>query len=148
IEDDNVGVVDLSGSKPVTIFFPELSGKMVADYEYVDPYDKYNVFVGAERGFYHINYEEYKKNHYPIQVRIRSVRAFGKSDSLLFGGYFGEVNDSLDQPSADVYSVSNKWNSLHFEYTSPLYAAQSSITYSYCLKGFDRDWSAWSKKTE
>jgi DNA-binding CsgD family transcriptional regulator len=148
VDDNSLGVIDLSGPAPETIFFPELSGKLVADYEHINPYDKYNVFVGAEKGFYHINYEEYKKNHYPVEVRIRSVRAFGRSDSLLFGGYFGEVNDSLDQPPAAVYSISNKWNSLHFEYTSPLYAAQSSITYSYYLKGFDRDWSAWSKRTE
>jgi len=148
IEDNSLGVIDLSGSRPETIYFPELSGKLVADYEHLNPYDKYNVFVGAEKGFYHINYEEYKKNHYPIQVRLRSVRAFGKSDSLLFAGYYGEVGDSLDQPASAVYSIPNKWNSIHFEYTSPLYAAQSSITYSYCLKGFDRDWSEWSRKTE
>ena len=32
--------------------------------------------------------------------------------------------------------------------SSPLYAAQNSIQYSYLLKGFDKDWSDWSKKTE
>jgi ligand-binding sensor domain-containing protein/DNA-binding CsgD family transcriptional regulator len=148
IEDKSLGVVDLSGPQPETIYFPELSGRVVADYEHIYPYNKDNVFVGAEKGFYHINYEEYKKNRYPIQIKIRSVRAFGKTDSLLFAGYYGEVGDSLDQPASAVYSVSSKWNSLHFEYSSPLYAAQNSITYSYCLKGFDKDWSAWSKKTE
>jgi len=148
IEGNSLGVVDLSGPQPETIYFPELSGKMVADYEHIYPYDKYNVFVGAEKGFYHINYEEYKKNRYPIQVRIRAVRAFGKTDSLLFGGYFGEVGDSLEQPAEAVYNISNNWSSLHFEYSSSLYAAQGSIQYSYLLKGFDKDWSSWSKKTE
>lgn len=148
IEDKILGVVDLSGPQPETIYFPELSGKVVADYEHIYPYDKYNVFVGAEKGFYHINYEEYKKNRYPIQVKIRSVRAFGKTDSVLFAGYYGEVGDSSDQPATAAYRISNKWNSLHFEYASPLYAAQNSITYSYFLKGFDREWSGWSKKTE
>jgi ligand-binding sensor domain-containing protein/DNA-binding CsgD family transcriptional regulator len=148
IEETSVGVVDMSGARPETIYFPELSGKVVADYEHIYPYDKYNVFVGAEKGFYHINYEEYKKNRYPIQVRIRSVKAFGKKDSLLFGGYFGEVDDSLDQPAGAVYAISSNWNSLHFEYSSQLYAAQNSIQYSYQLKGFDKDWSSWSKKTE
>jgi len=148
VEDNSLGVIDLTGAKPDVIYFPELSGKLVADYENINPYDRYNVLVGAEKGFYHINYEEYKKNHYPIQVSLRSVRAIGKTDTLLFGGYFGEVNDSLDQPASAVYSISNKYNSLHFEYTTPLYAAQNSITYSYCLKGFDRDWSPWSRKTE
>ena len=47
IEDNSVGVVDLSGPQPETIYFPELSGKLVADYELIYPYDKYNVFVGA-----------------------------------------------------------------------------------------------------
>src|SRR6185312_1974443 len=126
IDDKSLGVVDMSGSQPETIYFPELSGKMVADFEHIYPYDKYNVFVGAEKGFYLINYEEYKKNRDPIQARIRAVRAFGRSDSLLFGGYFGEVNDSADQPPDEVYSISNRWNSLHFEYSSPLYAAQNS----------------------
>jgi DNA-binding CsgD family transcriptional regulator len=148
IEDKNLGVVDMSGSQPEVIDFPELSGKMVADMEHIYPYDKHNVFVGAEKGFYLINYEEYKKNRYLIQARIRAVKALGKSDSLLFGGYFGEVNDSVDQPVQAVYNISKKWSSLHFEYSSPLYAAQNSIQYSYMLKGFDKDWSAWSKKTE
>jgi DNA-binding CsgD family transcriptional regulator len=81
-------------------------------------------------------------------VNIRGVRAFGKTDSLLYAGYFGEVDDSLTQPASAVYSISNKWNSLHFEYSTPLYAAQSSIRYSFFLKGFDRDWSDWTKRTE
>src|SRR6202020_2362191 len=128
------GVIDLSGPKPETIYFPELAGKLVADYENINPYNKYNVFVGAEKGFYHINYEEYKKSRYQLQVGIRSVRVFGKTDSLLYGGYFCEVSDSPGQPAAAVYSIANKWNSVHFEYTAPLYAAQNSITYSYFLK--------------
>lgn len=148
IVDNSLGVVDMSGAQPQIIYFPELSGKMVADYEHIYPYDRYNVFVGAEKGFYHINYEEYKKNRYSLEVRMRSVRASGKTDSLLFGGYFGEVGDSLEQPPGAVYSVASSWSSLHFEYSSPLYEAQNSIQYSYFLKGFDKDWSAWSKKTE
>jgi DNA-binding CsgD family transcriptional regulator len=148
IEENSLGVIDLTGPQPEVIYFPELSGKLVTDYENINPYNKYNVLVGAEKGFYHINYEEYKKNRYPIQTRIRAVKAFGKRDSLLFGGYFGEVGDSVDQPASAIYNISSKWNSLHFEFTTPLYAAQNSITYSYLLNGFDRDWSEWSKKTE
>ncbi|HWK06202.1 MAG TPA: triple tyrosine motif-containing protein [Puia sp.] len=148
IEENSLGVLDYSGSQPEIIYFPELSGRMVTDFEYVYPYNKSNVFVGAEKGFYHINYEEYKKNRYPIQVKIRQVKAFGKTDSLLFGGYFGEVGEVLEQPASAIYQVASNWNSLHFEYSAPLFAAQNSVQYSYCLKGFDKDWSPWSKKTE
>jgi ligand-binding sensor domain-containing protein/DNA-binding CsgD family transcriptional regulator len=148
IEDNNLGVLDFSGTEPETIYFPELNGMMVADYEHIYPYNKHNVLVGAEKGFYHINYEEYKKNHYTMQVEIRSVRVFGKTDSLLYGGYFGEVGETKEQPVEEINKVSSKWNSLHFEYSSPLYVAQNSVNYSYMLQGYDKDWSAWSKKPE
>jgi len=148
IEENSLGVVDLSGPKPGTIYFPELSGKMVADYEHIYPYNKFNVFVGAEKGFYHINYEAYKKNRWPLRVKIRQVRAFGKTDSLLFGGYFGEAGEVLEQPAGAFYRITNNCNSLHFEYSSPLYGAQGSVQYSYFLEGFDKSWSGWQKKTE
>jgi DNA-binding CsgD family transcriptional regulator len=148
IQEKNLGVVDFSGPVPQTIYFPELNSKMVTDFEHIYPYNAANIFVGAEKGFYHINYSAYRKNRYPLQVKIRSVRAFGKSDSLLFGGYFGEVDEVAGQPADNIAKVANAWNSLHFEYSAPLYAAQNSVEYSYELKGFDKDWSAWSKKTE
>jgi DNA-binding CsgD family transcriptional regulator len=81
-------------------------------------------------------------------VRIRSVHAFGRTDSLLSGGYFGDVNETLDQPAGTAPRIANAWNSLHFEFSAPLYAAQNSVEYSYQLKGFDNAWSAWSKRTE
>lgn len=149
IEDKNLGVVDFSSPQPQIIYFPELNGKMVSGMEHVYPYNKYNVFAGAEKGFYHINYEEYKKNVYQVLVKIRSVRAFGKTDSLLFGGYPGkEVNETVQQARNAIPRVANRWNSFHFEYSSPSYVQQNSIEYSYRLKGFDNDWSAWSKRTE
>ncbi|HZE85694.1 MAG TPA: triple tyrosine motif-containing protein, partial [Puia sp.] len=148
VEDNNLGVVDLSGKNPETIYFPELSGKLVADYEHIYPYDKFNVFVGSEKGFYHINYEDYKKTKYPVQVKIREVRALGKTDSLLYGGYFGEVGENPDQPPSAQFNIASNYNSLLFKYTSPLYMAQNSIEYSYMLKGFDKAWSPWSKGTE
>jgi ligand-binding sensor domain-containing protein/DNA-binding CsgD family transcriptional regulator len=148
IEDKSLGVIDFSGASPETIYFPELNGKMVADFEFVYPYNKNNVFVGAEKGFYHINYEEYKKNHYPLEVIIRSVHVAGRYDSLLFGGYFKNAGELQKQPANTVNNISSKWNSIRFEYSSPSYAAQNSVKYSYYLKGFDKDWSVWNTKTE
>ncbi len=148
IEDNNLGVIDFSAAQPETIYFPELNGKMVSDFEHIYPYNRHNVLVGAEKGFYHINYEEYKKNQYTSQIEIGSVRIFGKTDSLLYGGYFGSVGETSLQPASAENDISNNWNSLHFEYSSPLFVAQNSVKYSYILDGYDKDWSAWSKKTE
>jgi DNA-binding CsgD family transcriptional regulator len=148
IEENNLGVIDFSGAQPETIYFPELNGKMVADFEHIYPYNNHNVFVGAEKGFYHINYEEYKRIHYTMQIEIRSVRIFGKTDSLLYGGYFGEVGEIRESPINSNKDISSNWNSIHFEYSSPLYVAQNSVNYSYLLEGYDKSWSSWSKKSE
>ncbi|MDB5134977.1 MAG: transcriptional regulator, partial [Mucilaginibacter sp.] len=61
IEEKKLGVVDISGSLPKLIYFPELSGKLVIDFENIYPLNDENIFVGAEKGFYHINYKQYKK---------------------------------------------------------------------------------------
>jgi DNA-binding CsgD family transcriptional regulator len=149
IENKNLGVVDYSSAKPEIIYFPELDGKMVSGFEHIYPYNKMNVLVGAEKGFYHINYENYKrKNNYNIQVSITGVKAFGKSDSLLFGGYLGQVNERLTQNGAKVPEVASGWNSLHFEFSSPLYEHHNNVVYSYMLKGYDTKWSDWTNKTE
>jgi hypothetical protein len=148
MEDNNLGVVDLSGPQPETIYFPELSGKLVADYELIYPYDKFNVFVGAEKGFYHINYEEYKQNRYPIEAGIRAVRAFGKTDSLLFGGISGKWGIAwINRRQQCATSRSNGIPCISNILRRCMLRRAVSL-YSYNLKGFDKDWSAWSKKTE
>lgn len=148
IENKNLGVIDYASTKPETVYFPELNGKMVSGFEHIYPYNLANVFVGAEKGFYHINYENYKRiNNYKIEVKISSAKAYGRSDSLLFGGYFGEVNEQLPQNSATIPTIKSDNNSLHFEFSSPLYEYHNSIEYSYILKGHDDKWSEWTNKT-
>ena len=148
INEKNLGVVDFSYEQPKIIYLPELKGKMVSGFEHVYPVNENNIFLGAEEGFYHINYEQYKKNDYTVNVHIRTVLALGKSDSLLFGGYFGEVNVKAVQSEKSVPKIHHQWNSFHIEFSSPLYEQQSNIEYSYFLNGFDKNWSDWQKKTE
>lgn len=148
IQDKMLGVVDFSTIKPGIIYLPELTGKVLSGFEHVYPVDDNNIFVGGEKGFYHINFEKYKQNNHPLNVYIRSVKAIGRSDSLLFGGYFGNVNEDRKQTNNSFPSVSHQSNSFHIEYSSPLFEQQSNIEYSYYLEGFDKDWSEWSKKTE
>ncbi len=148
VEDKNLGVLDFSWKVPKIIYFPELNGKMVGGDENVYPYNNTNVLVGSEKGFYHINFDAYKKNRYGLDVMIRSVKAFGNSDSLLFGGYFDQVNRSPIQPDNAIPGVSSNMNSLQFEYSAPVYAQQSNVQYSYLLNGFNTSWSEWSKKSE
>ncbi len=146
--DKILGVVDMSVSKPQVIYFPELTNKFVSGFEHIYPVNNNNIFIGGERGFYHINYEQYKKIKYPLQVQITTVKAINEKDSLLFGGYVGEVNEENSVVRNRKNKVNHSWNSFHFEFASPVYAQQSNIEYSFILEGFDEKWSEFSKKTE
>jgi ligand-binding sensor domain-containing protein/DNA-binding CsgD family transcriptional regulator len=146
--DKSLGVVDMSEPTPHIIYFPELTNKLVSGFEHIYPVNKNNIFLGGERGFYHINFEQYKTLKYPLKVFITSVKAINKKDSLLFGGYTGEANDENAPENRKTTSVSHSWNSFHFEYASPVYAQQSNIEYSYFLEGFDKKWSEFSRKPE
>ncbi len=149
IQEKNMGVVDFTTLKPSIIYLPELKGKIMSGFEHIYPVNDNNIFVGGEKGFYHINFEKYKENNPPLNVYIRTIRASGgKKDSLLFGGYFGNVNEDKAQPNNIIPSVSHQWNSFYIEYSAPLFEQQSNIEYSYYLEGFDKEWSEWSKKSE
>lgn len=144
--DKNLGVVDYSGHKPTMIYISELNRKLVSGFEQVYPVDDHNIFIGSEKGYFHINYAQYKRNHPVLQVQLRKAVASGTTDSLLFNGYFGNVNETQEQPVKSV--VPYQRNSLHFEFSSPLYEQQSNIEYSCFLKGYDNKWSEWNNKTE
>jgi ligand-binding sensor domain-containing protein/DNA-binding CsgD family transcriptional regulator len=146
VHDKKIGVVDLSGAQPKIIYIPELTDKLVNGFEYVYPVDDNNILIGAEKGFIHINYEKYKQQQSAVQVLIRSVRAFGKTDSLLYGGY-RHTNPTGKDKTGPV-TIDNSRNSLHFEFSSTLYGQQANMEYSFTLKGYDNGWSEWSKKIE
>jgi len=145
--DKVLGLVDNSTTEPQIIYFPELNNKFVAGFEHVNPIDKNNVFIGGEKGFYHINFEQYKKIKNPLQVFITSVSAIDDRDSLLFGGYSKAVNELVSAQEAAT-NISHDWNSFHFEFAAPAYSQLVNIEYSYQLTGFDSRWSEFSKKTE
>ncbi len=144
--DKNLGVVDYSGSKPAIIYISELNRKLVSGFEQVYPVDEHNIFIGSEKGYFHINYAWYKRNHPALQVQLRKAVASGTTDSLLFNGYFRNVNEVQQQQVKPV--VPYQWNSLHFEFSSPLYEQQPNIEYSCFLKGYDNKWSEWNSRTE
>lgn len=146
VYDKSLGVADFSGIKPRIIHIPELNRKLVSGFEQVYPVDEHNIFVGAEKGYFHINYAKYKQHHPVLQARLREVKALGKTDTLLFGGYFRDV--SLDQAQQRTPSIAYNSNSIHFTFSAPLYEQQANIEYSYYLKGYDKKWSDWSERTE
>lgn len=149
VQEKSIGVADFSTGKPSVIYLPELKGNILSGFENIYSIDENNIFVGGEKGFYHIDYEKYKLNRYPLSVFIRTVKTTANNiDSLLFGGYYGQVNDKMGQTNGNRFSLKHQFNSFHFEFSAPIFGYQSNIEYRYLLEGFDKEWSDWSKKTE
>ncbi len=148
IHEKSLGVIDLSGKEPVIIYFPELNNKLLSGFESIYPINENNIFLGGEKGFFHINYEKYKNSIPDLQVQIRTVRIINKTDSLLFGGYFKEVNEKQVQDEDKAPEIGSRWKTMRFEFSSSNAGYQSNLEYSYRLTGFDETWSDWTKRTE
>ena len=138
VSNGRVGVIDFG--KGDAIYFPELTGQTVQGAAYIYPYDRENVFIGSNNGVFHLNLSQYIHSANKISVLLGTVKAIAEKDSLIFGGFAPSGESAVRLP--------NHWNSFHFEYSSPSYALQNDVEFSYQLAGFDKDWSAWSARTE
>lgn len=153
ISNQRVGVIDFgkrSANLPYkVIYFPELAGQTVKGAEYIYPHDMENIFIGSNNGVFHLNYRQYVSSENKLNVLLTSVKSIAEKDSVIFGGYFVKNNKIVSaQNTQQIASLSNHWNSFHFEYTSTLFAQKSNEEFSYKLIGFDKEWSQWSVKTE
>ncbi|HEY1023556.1 MAG TPA: triple tyrosine motif-containing protein [Sphingobacteriaceae bacterium] len=148
-----VGIIDFNQPKGErsysVVYFPELSSKVVGGFETIYPVDENNIFIGATKGVFHLNYQKYNQNINKLTVLLGQVKASGKTDSVIFGGYFLSNNrPAFTQDQRSVQKLGNNYNSVHFEYSSTLFEQQNNIEFSYQLTGFDNSWSAWSEKSE
>ncbi len=141
IHEKQLGVIDLSTPKKTVIYFPELNNKLLSGFEFIYPLNRQNIFVGGENGFFHINYDKYKKNIPELLIGIRTVKIADSKDSVLFGGFFTDKENSWKN------NISNKWKSIIFEFSSPLFGQQENLEYSYRLSNYTNEWSEWNAKT-
>ena len=148
VHEKQLGVLDMTTATPKTIYISELNNKLLSGFELVYPVNESNIFIAGENGLFNLNYKKYKKNNYDLQVHIREVRITGESDSLLFGGYFNNVNEKQVQDKKKLSQINRNWQTIHFEYSTTLFGLQKNLEYSYRLTGLNNNWSAWSHKTE
>ena len=143
------GMIDFAGgnTNPKPIYFSEITGQILSGFENIYAFDKSNIFIGSEKGVIHLNYEKYKTNKITLKMMLGNVRAIGKTDSTIFGGYFNQ-GQSTEVNSNTSISLSSNFNAYHFEYSSPGFGIQKNIEYSYRLEGYEKNWSNWSNKTE
>lgn len=148
ISNQRAGVIDFhkpSGTNGyIVTYFSELAGQTVKGWECIYPYNAENVLIGSNNGIFHLNYRQYANTGTKFNTLLTTVKAMAEKDSLIFGGYF----TNGVQTEKQIPTLSNHLNSVHFEYSSTLYAQKNNQEFSHKLIGFDKDWSAWSAKTE
>jgi hypothetical protein len=133
-----LGVAALTGGRYVITWFPEVTGEILSGFENVYPYNNENVFISSEKGIIHLNYEKYIHSQVDMTVLLSTVRIPGNPDSTIAGGYYQRVAPRLPA----------RFNSYHFEFSTPNYWLHKNIEFSYKLDGYDNEWSAWSRRTE
>jgi DNA-binding CsgD family transcriptional regulator len=148
IHEKSLGVIDFSAKKPKVILLENLHKKMLSGFEFIYPIDQHNVLLGAEEGFYHINYDKYKNNIAPPKVSISSVKIINQKDSIIFGGYYQYINSPEKQEENAIPEINDDWKDIHFEFAVPGMPNDADILYSFRLKGLENEWSDWSGKTE
>ncbi len=137
VQEKMLGVADYSQKQPTIHYVPEINNKMLSGFENIYAYNAQNVLVGAENGFYHINYAKYLKSRRSFSAYLKSVKAVGNRDSVFWGG-FGSASS--------ISEIAYRFNSLHFAFASS--KLDNPIEYSYYLEGFDKEWYNWTDKNE
>ncbi len=149
IQNKKLGVVDITVGKTQIVYIPELNQKILTNgHDFIYPYNSKNIFVAGDHGFYLINYDQYKTITDKTPLLITSVKAISDHDSSLFAGFGHQVETESSDVNTKKVELPYQWNTVHFDFSSPLYGKQASAEYAYMLEDFDKGWSAWSNKTE
>ncbi len=148
IHEKNISVIDLSGDQPQVIEIPELKNKMLSGFEMIYAVDENNIFLGGERGFYHINYKKYKQNTPQLTVQVRSLSIGSNLDSLVFGGYFNRLDLPAIQLDSRIPSIDYDYNSVRIDFAASQHGYLNNVEYSFRLKGLETEWSVWSRRSE
>jgi ligand-binding sensor domain-containing protein/DNA-binding CsgD family transcriptional regulator len=127
--------------------FPELTGKLVAGFEFIYPADPNNVFFGAEHGFIHFNPAAKGSPDTLLHVLITEVKAgTDLRDSVVFGGWWVQ-NGQIFADQAFVPVLDADMSQLQFAFSATRYEDPEFYEYRSRLVGVSEGWSEWSAGT-
>lgn len=143
VQENLVGVIEMQSAQPKVHYLPELKNKIVSGFENFFPFNKQNIFIGSDEGFYHLNFEQYQQKMRTFQVYLTRIKSIGENDSVLFGG-FQTPNKELQGSTTFPYAL----NSLSFAFAASHLEPFTALEFRYYLEGFDKDWGIWNAKPE
>jgi len=102
------------------------------------------ISISSTEGLYHYdtkNHRDFKKNFNTIITKVEI-----NNDSLLFGGNFYTLNDSVKKTSITqtpefIPTIHYKYNSITIHFAGLFYEDPEVTEFQYQLVGFDKDWS-------
>ena len=92
--------------------------------------------IGSEGGFIHYDSHIDEDWQRPFDALVRRVKIINE-DSVIYEGYY---------PQSNVPVLKYKYNNLRFVFSANSYRFPEKIVFSYFLKGYDKDWSIWTKE--
>ncbi|WP_282636703.1 triple tyrosine motif-containing protein [Sphingobacterium thalpophilum] len=140
-----VGKFDSKRGNYQLINFPEIEGMNTSGFEHIYCFNRNNIYIGAEKGVIHINFDKYIKQPSKPVAMLSRVVATGKKDSLIFAGYFSEALTTDVEKSPELPS---EFNAFRFNFSSPSYGIYQHLEFSYKLVGYDEQWSSWSSQSD
>ncbi|HXA01203.1 MAG TPA: two-component regulator propeller domain-containing protein, partial [Cytophagaceae bacterium] len=126
------------------------------DLEYIESINEGDTVLSAEEGILFstpegvINYDPHFSNkiNNSFFTLLRKVEDINHQDSLIFNGAFFDINKIASTVQSMAYNFRYISNALRFNVSSNQYENIEKIEYQYFMEGFDKRWSAWTKKTQ
>lgn len=108
------------------------------------------LWVVGEKGVMRHVPRDYPRADAPIATLVRSV-TITERDSMLYGGTGGTpetLSASTDEgdPARSGPRLDYSSNSIRFEFAAPGFGGEENIEYRFRLKGFDDEWSTWTRE--
>lgn len=123
--------------------FAELNGQLLRGFEMIYPYDRNNVFIGAEKGFIHFNPSRARDTYLQLTTLIHEVRVISTArdqEEIKFSQAFTSIESEL--------SFSHLHNAFSFGFSAPYFQLPYQIEYQTRLLDQEEVWSDWSDKTD
>lgn len=121
-------------------YFNQVQEGLVDGFELVLALDANRALVGQENGFVVIDHSQNFDDGFPFPLVITTVRSISETDSVIY-------SSSRPQPSKTP-TLDFPLNDLQFAFTVPYFEQSKPVLYRFKLSGFDRDWSAWTDRTD
>ncbi len=141
VQNKTLGYITGYPAEPALHFLPEFTNKLLGNFEMVSILPNQQVIIGAESGFYLLDAKKYRQQQILLRPRIMQARVVNQTDSLFFTG------NGVIQPYQE-FDLLPGWTSLQFQFAAPAFGHQNNVEYSFRLEGYEKNWSAYSKKTE